>query len=113
MTSVDSRKTHRKRYRLKVQEAMLKLKRIATLDQLVEELATQMDDVCRKSVRQMCDSYCVNGSGRHNQHHRPADDSNYHFLLKVAPGVYAMPDPKYLDLAAVFIAHRQRAEVTK
>lgn len=113
MSTPDARKTWNRHYHARIKAVVKKLGRIATLDQIVKELASQADGVVAGSVRKACEAFCVNGTGRHNLFHRDDYDEGYHFLLKVAPGVYAMPDPKYLDLAAVFNARRQYNSAAK
>src|SRR5579871_5657791 len=91
-----------KHYRRRLPDVLKKLGRIATVKQITKELVQQqVDGANESSVRAYCESCCVNGTGRHNLHYRGDYDPEFHFLLKIAAGVYALPDPKYLDMSSI------------
>ena len=92
-----------KHYRRRLPSVFRKLGRVATDVQIARELESQgIEGVKLSSVRHYCEACCVNGTGRHNLFGTRVYDPKNHFLLKVAPRVYAFPNPKYLDMAAVF-----------
>jgi hypothetical protein len=95
-----------KHYRKKLPKVLRKLDRIATLDQITKEMQLLAAGAKKSSIRIICEACSANCTGLHNQYYRNDFDPEYHFLLKIAPGIYAMPNPKYLDLKAIYRMRR-------
>jgi len=86
-----------------VRKAMKKLGHVATLKQLIEELKQAGETVSEGTVRNVCNGCSVNGTKSHNAHRRFGEyDPEFHFLLKIAPSAFALPDPALVDMETLF-----------
>lgn len=102
-----------KKYRLHLPAVFRQLGRIGTLPQIAETLGSVVVGVRESSVYKVCEACCVNGTDHHNLHSHRDYNPDFHFLLKIAPKIYAMPKPKYLDMAAVYRTHHARKRLAK
>src|SRR5262249_41478933 len=92
-----------KHYRLRLPKVMRKLGRIGTLDQITKEFDQIVEGASRRTISMYCDACSVNLTDRRGLFLGRKDyDPKFHFLIKIARAVYAMPDPKILNLRAIY-----------